>query len=377
MKRINQIICLVLMAFAIVLVSCTKEGPQGPPGTDGIDGVDGTDGTDGANGNSTCMECHKNDTDLKLKMNQFEHSAHFIEGAEHTGYGSNYAGGSCSMCHSHDGFKKAVDDGTNYGGIHDKVTPMSCYTCHKIHETYTQDDYELHYYTEVDLYLNENDVFTDLVVDMTNQWSDPEGASNTCAKCHQPRHRGDSQPDPSQSGTIDISAGAAGHWGPHYGAQGAIFGGVGGYIGTTDPTAPSDDKGHHSCKSCHMSSKYVTPATGNYGVYVGGHSMALRNSDDEIPFDKCNECHTDNGATIDLNAMMVSTKAMLDLLGDDLMDAGIMDEEGHLIGGTWTHQQLAAYWNYALVKNDGSYGIHNPHYIEDLIVAARSYLGTN
>lgn len=374
MKELKQFLYVSLMIVVTLLVGCTKEGPQGESGTDGIDGVDGADGANGANGNSTCMQCHNNDMNLKLKINQFEHSTHFVGGAEHVGYGGR---GSCSMCHSHQGFQTAITDGTNTGGEHPEATPMSCYTCHKIHETYTEEDYDIHYKLEVDFYLNENDVYTDLFVDATNQWSDPDGLSNTCIKCHQPRHRGSSQPDPTQEGTLVISDGSAAHWGPHYGAQGAIFGGVGGYIGTTDPTAPSDTRGHHSCKSCHMDSKYVSASTGNYGVYVGGHSMALRNSDDEIPFDNCNACHTDNGATIDLGAMMASTQAMLDLLAQDLIAANIMGEDGHLLGGTWTHQQLAAYWNYALLKNDGSYGIHNHDYAEALIIASRTYLGTN
>ncbi len=370
MKELKKCIYLVLVAMATLTISCTKEGPAGPPGTDGTDGIDGTNGTDGANGNSTCMECHNDDTDLKLKVNQFTHSTHFIGGAEHTGY-ANYAGGSCSMCHSHDGFKAAVADNTNFGGLHPEATPMSCYTCHKIHDTYTAEDYDLHYKSEVDFLLNNNDVFTDLVVDATNQYSDPNGLSNTCIKCHQPRERGDDQPDPSIDGTLTVSSG---HFGPHYGAQGAIFGGVGGYIGTEDPTAPSGTMGHHSCKSCHMS---FVASTGNYGEYLGGHAMGLRKSDDTVEFGACNTCHSDRGASIDLEGIMASTKALHQLLHDDLLAIEMIDAEGHFMPGEWTHQQLAAFWNYSLVKNDHSYGIHNQEYSEALITAGRAYLGTN
>lgn len=373
MKKLKQLIWLVVMAFAVVFASCTKEGPQGPPGSDGSNGTDGINGVDGTAG---CITCHTNDSELAIKMAQFEHSVHYSGGQEHVGY-ANYAGGSCSMCHSHNGFIQALEDGTNFGGSHPEAASMSCYTCHQIHTSYTRDDYAMHYTDAVNLFLNEadNGVFAGLEVDATNQYSDPDGMSNTCIKCHQPRHRGEGQPDPTQEGTIEISTGAAAHWGPHYGAQGAIFGGVGGYIGTTDPTVPSGTKGHHSCKSCHMS---FNALTGNYGEYVGGHSMKMAATEDGEPvFTACDECHTERGATIDLPGKMAANKILLDALHTDLMNAGIADVDGHLIGGTWTHQQLAAYWNFALVKNDHSYGIHNEEYTQSLINAARTYLGTN
>ncbi|MBR8536236.1 hypothetical protein KDU71_11760 [Carboxylicivirga sediminis] len=370
MKKLKQFIWLVVMALAVVFASCTKEGPQGPPGSDGTNGTDGINGVDGTAG---CITCHTNDSELAIKSAQFAHSTHFIGGQEHVGYGGR---SSCSMCHSHNGFLTAVTDGTNSGGEHPEAASMSCYTCHQIHTSYTRDDYGLHYTDAVDFYLNENDngVFAGLEVDATNQYSDPDGLSNTCIKCHQPRHRGTSQPDPSVEGSIEISAGSAAHWGPHYGAQGAIFGGVGGYIGTDNPTAPSGTKGHHSCKSCHMS---FNALTGNYGEYVGGHSFKMTDADGLPVFTACDECHTDRGATIDLPGKMAANKILLDALHADLMAAGIADADGHLVGGTWTNQQLAAYWNFALVKNDHSYGIHNEEYTQSLINAARTYLGTN
>lgn len=41
---------LILMATALCLTSCTKEGPQGPIGPSGIDGSDGTNGINGQDG---------------------------------------------------------------------------------------------------------------------------------------------------------------------------------------------------------------------------------------------------------------------------------------------------------------------------------------
>jgi len=367
MKTRFRVVCMLAFSVMVFVIGCTKEGPQGPPGADGTNGINGNDGTAG------CITCHKNDSELTMKTAQYERSKHLVGGVERIGY-ANYAGGACSMCHSHNGFVKAIQDDANFGGLHGEASVVSCYTCHQIHTTYTRDDYMLRYTSAVDLFLNENDVFTGLTVDATSQYSDPDGYSNTCVKCHQPRHRGDTQPDPSLTGSFTISDGAAAHWGPHYGAQGALFGGVGGYIGTTDPTKPSNTKGPHSCKSCHMS---FTALTGSNGEYIGGHSLIMANTQGDVNFNACNECHTENGATIDLPGKMAANKILLDDLYAELLAQQIIDAEGHLKGGTWTHQQLAAYWNYALVKNDGSYGIHNEDYTQQLINAARSYLGPN
>ncbi len=370
MKELKQFLYVFMMIVATLLVGCTKEGPQGESGKDGIDGIDGENGADGTAG---CIQCHKEDNEIFLKASQFDHSTHYLGGKEHVGY-ANYAGGSCSMCHSHQGFKAAVEAGTNFGGIHTEANPMSCYTCHQIHKNYDRTDYDFNYSDAVDLLLNETDPFTDLEINIA-EYGGEKFTSNLCAKCHQPRSRGDDQPDPTKADTetITISAGAAAHWGPHYGTQGAIFSGMGGYIGISEPTKPQDE-GHHSCVACHVG---FVSLTGNYGDYVGGHAMNLDHSDGSTETAACVKCHTDRGASIDIDGIMASTEAYLETLETALVDAGIMDETGHLIGGTYTHKQLAAYWNYALLHYDGSHGVHNQAYSLALITSALEYLGAN
>ncbi|MCT4586387.1 MAG: collagen-like protein [Carboxylicivirga sp.] len=362
MKKLKQITGLIVVAMAVVFAGCTKEGPQGPPGSDGSDGTDGTNGSDGTAG---CITCHTNDSELTIKTAQFEHSIHFTGGAEHTGY-ANYAGGSCSMCHSHNGFMKAVEDGTNFGGLHAEAAAMSCYTCHQIHTSYTRDDYAMVYEGEVDLIMNEVDAFSDLSVDA----GEP---SNTCVKCHQARNRGDDTPN------LDVSTNTlitSSHYGPHYGVQGIIYGGKGGYF------ASEADKGKHNCVKCHMSN---AASTGNYGAYFGGHSMALSMAqyDDETgemtsytAFTKaCTDCHESLDDDFDLNGIQTGVKAKLAALKTALMENNIMDDHDHIITDKeYTQEQLAAFWNYKLVKDDGSYGIHNKVYANDLLDGALSAL---
>jgi hypothetical protein len=372
MKELTKLLFLCMMVLGLATMSCTKEGPQGVPGKDGIDGVDGVNGQDGADGNGTCLQCHKNDAEIFLKMTQFQHSKHYTGGKEHVGYG-NYSGGSCSMCHTHQGYMTAGEAGNNVGGIHKEASPMSCYTCHQIHKTYTRDDYEMNFTDAIDPLLNENAMFSDLVIDI-KEYGGEKTTSNTCAKCHQPRHRSSDQPDPTIDGNITITSS---HFGPHYGTQGAIFSGFGGYNGTATPTTPSTHKGKHSCKSCHVTFHALT---GNYGDYVGGHAMGLRhaptntNPEGKVETDACVECHTTNSVNVNLGEIMAQTEAYLHTLAEALMDQGIMDAEGHIIPGTMTQKQAAAYWNYALLHYDGSHGIHNAMYANELITAGLSYL---
>jgi len=353
MKELKQFLYVFMMIVATLMVGCTKEGPQGEPGTDGIDGANGADGTAG------CIQCHTDDAEIKLKTSQFMFSKHYLGGVEKTGFGDRY-GGSCSMCHTHQGFKAAVESDTNVGGAHSEANAMSCYTCHQIHTNYTREDYAMNYSGEVDLIMNEVDYFSDKFVDV----GEP---ANTCAKCHQARNRGTDTPDLNSSETKAISSS---HYGPHYSTQGIIHGGKGGYF------AADADDGPHDCVSCHIKKG----ATGSGGEYFGGHAFNLNRKEyDEVTeemtdytayVDACTECHTTLTDDFDINGRQTAVKGKLEELKDLLMTDNIMDEHDHIITGTYTQTQLAAFWNYKLVKDDGSYGIHNPNYAIALLDGA-------
>jgi len=50
MKTRFKFLAYGLLAMALTVTSCTKEGPQGPIGPTGVDGTNGTNGADGADG---------------------------------------------------------------------------------------------------------------------------------------------------------------------------------------------------------------------------------------------------------------------------------------------------------------------------------------
>ncbi|WP_430816233.1 collagen-like triple helix repeat-containing protein [Carboxylicivirga sp. RSCT41] len=362
MKKFKQVIFLVIMAMAVAFTSCTKEGPQGPPGENGTDGIDGTNGVDGIAG---CVECHNNDADIKLKTSQFMFSKHYLGGVEKTGYGDRY-GGSCSMCHTHQGFIHAVENGNNDGGAHAEANAMTCYTCHQIHVSYTRDDYAMNHEGAISLIMNDAAYFDGVTVDV----GEP---SNTCAKCHQARNRGTDTPDLNSTESKLITSG---HYGPHYGTQGIIHGGKGGYF------APDAEDGAHNCVSCHINRGATTE---NGGEYYGGHAFNLNRKvyDEETGemteyyayTDACTECHTSLDGNFDVNGIQAGVRAKLEALKAELMLQNIMDDHDHIItGGTYTQEQLAAFWNYKLVKDDGSYGIHNKTYANNLLDGALSAL---
>ncbi len=362
MKKTKELIRLCMLLLATLTVSCTKEGPQGSSGEDGTNGTNGVDGVAG------CVSCHTDNSELVLKTAQFEHSKHFTGGQNRVGYG-NYHGSGCSMCHTHDGFRQAVENDVNDGGVHTEASAMSCYTCHQIHTSYTRDDYAMHYTNPVDLIMNEVDAFSGLEVDVTSTYGDPGGKGNTCVKCHQSRNQGDDTPNLESTATLVIGSS---YYGPHYGSQGLVYGGKGGYF------VAEGENGKHTCISCHINNAVKT---GNSGEYFGGHSMALSHVeyDDSGVQTKytaftaaCTECHegelVDN---FDLRGIQSGVKAKLETLRVALEDAGVMTTEGRIVTGVeHTQAEVAAFWNYKLVKDDGSYGIHNKQYANDLLDGA-------
>merc|ERR1711991_814703 len=136
MKRFAFLTMAVTFVFAaIIMVSCTKEGPAGATGPQGPQGPSGQDGINGTDGTAGCIECHDSDATLKSMEYQWSISAHNAGTAI-----SRSGSASCSPCHSHQGF--LASDGNNidvkdqWKGIDDPVT-INCYTCHNIHDTYT------------------------------------------------------------------------------------------------------------------------------------------------------------------------------------------------------------------------------------------------
>lgn len=368
MKKLKQFIWLAIMAFAVVISSCTKEGPMGPAGADGANGTDGKDGVDG---NVTCLECHTSELQETVRF-QFNSSAHKA-GA----IAVDYAGGraSCARCHSHEGFIEFAATGTVAANI-SNPSAWDCKTCHGLHEQFETADYAFRLGDPVTLIADGT-----TVVD--------EGNNNTCVNCHQSRRNGsyyDSATEPATytrtfsgddatlyanaavgpngsvtdngDGTITVVFDvptthvyiSSTHAGPHYGAQANTFVGTGGY------TAEAGDVfGAHAdgCVMCHMG-----PAS--------GHSF--------VPEDEnCTTCHTSGVPTAAMDAIAARVQALGEAL-EAIHAVHFDDTDGswHPMYASITREQFQAFWNFKIVLDDRSNSAHNPVYVKALLTEAEA-----
>lgn len=327
----NLLLLLLLAMSGLMIMSC--EGPPGNDGldgTNGIDGVDGVDGMDGADGTAFCLTCH-NLTHRNELNAQYQMTRHFNATAV------GYAGGrnGCAKCHSHEGFVETVFTGMDTTAANIPIpTGIGCTTCHSTHETFDFEndgaDYALRTIAPVDLLISDDDL-------------DFGGTSNLCAYCHQPRR---AAPVADDNGNFNITSS---HYGPHHAPNATFVYGIGGYEVAGPETYPAPGENSHtsgsSCVECHM---------GALEDGKGAHTL--------IPTESaCTKCHS-NGAPS--NAEIVT---LLEELGTMLKAEGVLDDEGHVVTGEFPVDVAGAFYNYALIEEDLSHGIHNPTYAKALL----------
>ncbi|MCB7129801.1 MAG: hypothetical protein J3T61_09720, partial [Candidatus Brocadiales bacterium] len=232
-------------------------GCEGPAGETGPAGSEGLQGLPGADANETCKVCH-NDGDEPIKVRQIQWAA-----STHA-TGGNFIRNDtdCAPCHTSQGFLEVVatGDDTTVVAIANPA-PQNCRTCHTIHTNYDATDWA-------------NTKTTAVAPMIAPAASIDIGKGNLCAQCHQPRvpEQGipaidaatDALYTPVAADSVDSK-----YWGIHYGLQGTVLAGVGGW--RYDGTAGYTDDAHTTmvtdgCVTCHMADP---PYAGN----VGGHTM--------------------------------------------------------------------------------------------------------
>ena len=322
---------LITGMFFVVLLMMSCEGPMGPAGTDGTDGINGTDGTNGVDGNMVCMQCHTLDNKSAV-----ESEYHFTRHFNHTAVG--YAGGrkDCTACHSHEGFVE-----TQYTGMDTTAndisipTAIGCLTCHDSHRTFDFEsdgkDYALRTVDPVTF-----NIYPEHTIEFGS-------SSNLCVECHQPRRPA---PVADDSGNFNVTSS---HYGPHHAPNGTVLFGIGGYEFDGLDSYPAAGSSAHftaSCTGCHMGS-----AVGD----AGGHTL--------IPTEaSCITCHS-NGVP----DMKSEIEGLLENLKGRLQTAGILDAEGHVVTGEFPINVAGSFYNYALIEEDLSHGVHNPKYTRALL----------
>jgi len=260
--------------------------------------------------------------------------------------------------------------------------------------------------------LGEDRLEEDLTVEQVLE----QGFSHTCATCHESNNPTDilltyKNGDVTLSGGQVIAAGKAGlcmschnarrgvpeeyvlgsQRGPHGGPQAEMLSGVGGVeYGRAIRSTGHLDAVPDKCITCHMAD--TVPATERGHRQVGGHTLSMEwdggtpedHGDDVANVGACVTCHPDvtpesgfnRVAREDFDADGQIEGVQTEIRGLLALVASVLphNEEGNVsipsdLELTTVEQRLANY-NYGLVMNDGSYGVHNPLYAADLLRAS-------
>ena len=354
MKNLIKLFSFTL-ATGLLLSSC--EGPMGPSGAAGADGKDGTNGIDA---NATCTLCHSNSAIIETKLAQWSESVHA------TGENAAYANRSgCVQCHTSQGFLEYVAEGSA-ANISVPVEPMqiNCYTCHKIHKTFTNEDWAL---------TKPGAQILDVKYAGANVTWD-KGNSNQCVACHQAR---EVSPAPVLNGP-DFALTNSRTSVHHAPMSNFVLGKIPFELTGTAYPASNPHSSADGCITCHM----ATP----YGYMAGGHNMGMTYSahggPETLNSTGCLTCHTTyTAATIATKFATLETEVTnkLATLKAQLIAAGIYDTSNDLAKtGTFKANAVLAYLNYDAVVQDKSFGAHNPVYIKTLLdnsIAAMATLG--
>ena len=347
MKNLKLIGFLIIVVSSLMFIQCTSEpipGPQGIAGINGIDGTNGTNGTngqDGVDGTASCVACHS-------ESHRGPIDASYLLSGHAAGGAVGYAGGrsSCAQCHSNEGYVDYMTMGATNPDGYTGQGPVSCTTCHEKHSTFdfTNDghDYALRTFDPVTL-------ITD--AEYTIDFGD---TSNNCTSCHQPRR---TEPLNDGNGTFTVTST---HWGPHHGPQSTLLEGIQGahIVGTEVYPAPQSaaHRTGSSCVSCHMGE-----TTDNTD---GAHTF-------KPTANGCTQCHANAPATVggmaeDMATLAALLEAVTGVDADGNEVHGIV-HDNHPNKGTFTLKEAQAAWNYLLIYEDNSGGLHNPGYAKALI----------
>jgi hypothetical protein len=201
------------------------------------------------------------------------------------------------------------------------------------------------------------------------------GRGKLCMDCHKAR----------RNNVTYIPTNVTSTWGPHHSVQADVFFGKNAAeFGTAYLTNSHQFAVQNSCVTCHMS---PTTAEGDPNRNkVGGHSFKLGNSGNGFELTSaCLPCHTissfndfiassdydGDGSTEsipnEVAGLLTSIRILLPPTGIDSVSWQDIQASGNI-------DIKKAYWNYQLISNDGSNGMHNSKFIFDVLVKTKTAL---
>jgi hypothetical protein len=353
MNRFILFMCLLSGTVLLFLTGC--EGPAGPQGSKGDQGdVTKSIGFD----TLTCGKCHIAEYDtayhVAARKFQWENSVHATGGHAYEN------GSSCAECHTNEGFIQKM---TGQAVSVSQSSPPGCFACHSPH---LRLDFSPRKDTPVSLASN--------IVGVAASSFD-YGKGNLCVQCHHPRSLSP-LPDPTKTALTDTFKTTSTRWSAHYGVQGQVLMGAGGFLFQGYPYSFTSNPSFHStsstikiegCIICHMASP-----VGNLG---GGHTMKLEYENEgsvSQVLTGCKVCHGVSAGAItslDYHSKMTEVQNNMDTLKSQLVTKGWMDTTNAIIFplNIAPAARVGALFNYMLVLHDGSGGVHNTNFTLELL----------
>jgi hypothetical protein len=283
---------------------------------------------------------------------------------------------SCAPCHSGTGHVQWIKEGrpVNEFGLPAAITDVpettkhTCATCHDPHDA--TNEHQLRF---------ENTQLGDGTPISMGEY----GTGANCMQCHRSRRN-------AVDYTSDIGN-ASSHYGPHHGPQADLL------IGANAPdygiefkSSPHKVAAENTCNDCHMAGEHLDP-NGNVNL-VGGHSWNMNDAEGNDHVEACAPCHGNIGDSFKDKKYYVNGNADLDGNGTaeglQIEVHGLMErlalllppvgENEVVIVGDSTNLTLEimrAGYVYIWVEEDRSFGIHNPRFTYELLVAAIEEMG--
>ncbi len=312
-----------------------------------------------------CQSCHDAPWrhDVGTMWNYSGHKTAVWENSNTQGTTFN----SCQRCHIAQGFidfTKGITTNTVGWTVANGNYGISCQTCHDPHGNSNGHE------------LRKEPAASDTLGNGYN-YGNFGGDGHICLNCHKARK--DNVNLVATTTTVNSS------WGPHHGTQGDNLLGQNAAAFDTKPYLSGSHKYAiaNTCVDCHMA---ATTDTGTVmRDQVGGHSWNLHY--DATNYDHtvgCVNCHGPMTHFSDWQAAM-------DYDGNGTVEDIQTEVKGcltklalalpHNIDGTINYSQIIsknqmkAYWNYQLINNDGSFGMHNTKFAFDVLTKSLAALG--
>ena len=307
-----------------------------------------------------CGQCHGAATH-HVKSGEWANSRHAVTTRDPSGAGRE----GCVGCHTQAGFTSKMDAakaGTTFTAMDTSFNPINCQTCHEPHGQSMPNSSAHLVRTTASVKLADGTTVT------------KGGTGLLCMNCHQSRQN---------AATYAATTQGTARFGPHHGPQADMLQGANGFTyGKHFPSSAHKSAVKDTCVTCHMQ---TVDATDPALTLVGGHTFkpslaATAKLPAKDLVGACQTCHGEDLTSFDfplfdynddgvIEGVQTEVHHLLDELALLLPPLGKAKTE-LTIDSTWTQHQLEGGYNWQMVANDGSLGIHNTAYTVALLKAS-------